>query len=72
MRHASPDGQLEVTVEEGDHGLSRFTLWRLYDPAPDIPELGGPTWIPAETSGLFRTVADAEKAASATFGWLKA
>lgn len=72
MRHASPDGQLEVTVEVGDHGLCRFTLWLLYDPAPDVPELGGPTWIPSKTSGFYQTVADAEEAAFASYAWLKA
>lgn len=71
LRHSSPDGQFKVTVEEGDHGLSRFTLWRLYDPAPDIPELGGPTWVPAKTSGFYHTVALALEAASANFSWLK-
>lgn len=72
MRHTSPDGQSEVTVEEGDHGLCRFTIWRLYDPAPDIPEVGVPTWVPSETSGLYQTVADAEAAASASCTWINA
>jgi hypothetical protein len=72
IRHSSSDGELEVTVEQGDHGLCRFIFWRLYDPAPDIPELGGQTWVPSKTSGFYQTIADAEEAALATSTWLKA
>ncbi len=72
MRHRSPDGRSEVTVEEGDHGLCRYTIWRLYDPAPDIPEIGGATWVPSETSGFYQTLAEAEAAASATCTWFNA
>lgn len=71
MRQVSPDGHSEVTVEVGDHGLCRFTIWRLYDPAPDIPEVGGPIWVPKETSGFYETVADAKAAAGAVCPWLK-
>ena len=70
LRHVRPDGQSEVTIEEGDHGLFSFTVWRLYDPAPDIPEVGGPTWVPSKTSGLYATLADAEAAAASECTWV--
>ena len=69
-RLQNPDGTQEVTIEEGDHGLCRFVTWKLYDPAPDIPEIGGPTWTLDEFSGHFASLAEAEEAAKAQIGWL--
>lgn len=70
-RLQSPDGTREVTLEEGDHGLCRFVTWKLYDPAPDIPEVGGLTWALDEFSGFYASLSEAEEAAWASISWLR-
>lgn len=64
------DGLAAVTIEEGDHGLCRFVTWKLYDPAPDIPELGGPTWTIVALSGLYENASEAEASAVIQVDWL--
>ncbi|MCE3288858.1 MAG: hypothetical protein K0R83_870 [Caulobacter sp.] len=71
-RSESPDGLRAVTIEEGDHGLCRFVTWKLYDPAPDIPAVGGPTWTLDEFSGLYGNLAETEAAAASDIAWLEA
>ena len=70
-RIESPDGSQAVVLEEGDHGLCRFVTWRLYDPAPDIPEVGGPTWVLDKFSGFYGSLAEAEAGARAEIDWLR-
>ena len=70
-RLESPDGLRAVTIELGDHGLCRFVTWKLYDPAPDIPEVGGLTWTFGEFSGFYESLSEAEDAAKMQLGWLK-
>lgn len=70
-RLESADGLAAVTIEESDSGLCNFTVWKFYDPAPEIPEVGGPVWVISRESGLYATPADAEAAARAEITWLK-
>lgn len=71
-RFESPDGLRAVTLETGDHGLCRFVTWKFYDPAPEIPAIGGPTWMLDEFSGLYPNLSEAEAAAKAQINWLRA
>lgn len=70
-RIQSPDGTREVSLEEGDHGLCRFVTWKLYDPAPDITEVGGLTWTLDKFSGFYSSLAETEEAAKAQISWLR-
>jgi hypothetical protein len=70
-RLESLDGLRAITVEEGDHGLCRFVTWRLYDPAPDIPEQSALTWVPDRFSGLYENLEQAEAAARSEIDWLR-
>ena len=70
-RVESPDGLKAVTLEEGDHGLWRFVTWKFYDPAPDIPEVGGPAWMLDGFSGFYASLAEADAAIMAELPWLK-
>jgi hypothetical protein len=63
-RFERSDGNAAVTIEMADHGLCRFVTWKLYDPAPDIPEIGGPAWVPTKWSGLYENLNQAEAAAT--------
>jgi hypothetical protein len=71
-RIESKDGLRAVTLELGDHGLCRFVTWKLYDPAPDIPEFGGLTWTLDKFSGFYASLSEAEAAATDQLFWLKA
>lgn len=68
-RFESPDGQAALTIEQGDHGLWRFIRWKLYNPAPDIPELGEAVWVPSKWSGLYESECEAEVGAFAEVYW---
>lgn len=70
-RMESPDGSRAITLEHGEHGLCRFVIWKLYDPSPENPEIGGLTWLPDEFSGIYASLSEAEEAAKAQLSWLK-
>lgn len=70
-RFERADGLAAVTIEESDVGLFQFVIWKLYDPAPDIPEVGGPVWIVSRSSGLYPTLSAAENSARAEVEFLK-
>ena len=71
-RIESYDGLKAVTLEQGDHGLWRFVTWKFSDPAPDIPEVGGPCWMLDDFSGFYQSLADAQAAVYNELGWISA
>jgi hypothetical protein len=70
QRFESPDGQSAVTIEDGDHGLSRFTIWHWIVARGDNSDFDHAYWAPSRYSGLFATSAEAMEAARAELDWL--
>jgi hypothetical protein len=61
------DGLAQLTLEEGEHGLCRFVIWKHYN-----PELGDLAWVPSRVSGFYPSTIEAEAAAAAEVDWLNA
>ena len=70
QRFESPDGQSAVTIEDGDHGLSRFTIWHGVVARGDDSDFDHAYWVPSRYSGLFATSGEAMEAARAELDWL--
>ena len=70
-RYESTNGQSAVTIEQGDHGLYRFTVWRWAPAEDDGSEFDHAYWIPSLCSGLYSTLGEVIKAAEAEVGWLQ-
>jgi hypothetical protein len=66
---AEEGGERRIVIELRDDGLAQFIEERFYgDPAEDDDHVG---WQPVAASGLYETVADAERAAMASTPWLR-
>lgn len=70
-RYESADSQNALTVEEGDNGLCRFTLWSWVPALGDGSEWDHACWSPIRCSGLYATAEEADKAAKAEVDWLR-
>lgn len=70
-RYESPDRQSALTIEEGDDGRCRFTLWKWVPAVGDGGEFDHAYWSPNGYSGLYATAHEAEEAAKAEVDWLR-
>jgi len=71
QRYESPDGQSAITIEEGDHGLWRFTIWKWVAVQDNEDEFDHAYWLPSLSSGLYATAAEATAAARSRIDWLR-
>lgn len=71
QRYQSPDGQAALTLEEGDHGLWRFTVWKWVETQGDHSEFEHAYWLPSFQSGLYAAVAEATAAARTQVDWFR-
>ncbi len=70
-RIESPDGQEAIEIGERDDGLWSFSVWKLYDPFPGNPHVGGLTWVVSREGGLYASLAEVEAAIEADIRWLR-
>jgi len=71
LRYESPDGQSAITIEQSDHGLWRFTVWKLVAAQGDEDEFDHAYWLPSFESGLYAAAAEATAAARTQVDWFR-
>lgn len=71
QRYESPDRQSAVTIEAGDHGLHRYTVWKWVAVQGDGSEFDFADWVPSRESGLYADSGEAKAAAKADVDWLQ-
>ena len=71
-RFESPDRQSALTIEEGDHGLCRFTVWMWAAAQEGGDEFDHAYWAIDRRSGLYPTATEAEEAARSEVDWFRA